>query len=178
MSGAPLTIVGPCTKNCDLLHRRRRWSAELMSARQPSARVQRRRAPTERHSPPGHFLNVKRPRVRVRKLVMPMSHEYEAVEPTRAAIDATRGITVLEFGAPWCGFCRAAQPLIEQVLSSADGLTHLKIEDGSGRPLGRSFRVKLWPTLIFLKDGVEQARVVRPQAINELRDALRRATGS
>jgi len=39
---------------------------------------------------------------------------------------------------------------------------HLKIEDGPGRPLGRSFRVKLWPTLVFLRDGVEVARVVRP----------------
>lgn len=39
---------------------------------------------------------------------------------------------------------------------------HLKIEDGPGRPLGRSFGIKLWPTLVFLRDGTEVARVVRP----------------
>jgi thioredoxin 1 len=29
-------------------------------------------------------------------------------------------------------------------------LRHVKVEDGKGRPLGRSFRVKLWPTLVFM----------------------------
>lgn len=38
----------------------------------------------------------------------------------------------------------------------------MKIEDGRGRPLGRAFGIKLWPTLVFLRDGVEVARVVRP----------------
>ena len=37
-----------------------------------------------------------------------------------------------------------------------------KMKAPSGRRLGRSYKVKLWPTLIFLKDGVEAARLVRP----------------
>ena len=45
---------------------------------------------------------------------------------------------------------------------------HLKVEDGSGRALGRSFRVKLWPTLVFLRDGQEIARLVRPTSLTEL----------
>lgn len=49
-----------------------------------------------------------------------------------------------------------------------------KIEDGSGRRLGRSFGVKLWPTLVFLKDGAEVARLVRPQSAAEVADALAR----
>ncbi len=43
-----------------------------------------------------------------------------------------------------------------------------KLEDGPGRRLGRSFQVKLWPTFIFLKDGVEQGRVVRPMNVAEI----------
>ena len=50
-------------------------------------------------------------------------------------------------------------------------LRHLKFEDGPGRPLGRSFKVKLWPTLIFMKDGVEVARVVRPDSAEMVSDA-------
>jgi len=46
------------------------------------------------------------------------------------------------------------------------------VEDGPGRPLGRSFRVKLWPTLVFLKDGRELARVTRPANLDELRNAM------
>jgi len=32
--------------------------------------------------------------------------------------------------------------------------------------------VKLWPTLVFLRDGQEVARLVRPQDAQEIADAL------
>ncbi|OQA34193.1 MAG: Thioredoxin [Betaproteobacteria bacterium ADurb.Bin341] len=103
-----------------------------------------------------------------------MEREYRDNGPARAEIDALPGATLLEFGTSWCGHCRAAQPLLEIALSGCAGLRHLKVEDGPGRSLGRSFRVKLWPTLIFLKDGVEQARLVRPQSAEDISDGLRR----
>ncbi|HTH76384.1 MAG TPA: thioredoxin family protein [Trinickia sp.] len=87
---------------------------------------------------------------------------YASEAPTRAEVDALPGATVLEFGTDWCGYCQGAQRHIGESLARAPALRHLKIEDGPGRPLGRSFKVKLWPTLIFLRDGVEVARVVRP----------------
>jgi len=96
---------------------------------------------------------------------------YTESAPTRAEVDALPGATVIEFGTNWCGFCAAAQPQIEQGLAAHPELRHLKIEDGPGRPLGRSFRVKLWPTLVFIKDGTEVARVVRPSSAQAVRDA-------
>jgi thioredoxin 1 len=83
-------------------------------------------------------------------------------EPTRAEVDAMTGTTVLEFGAGWCPICQAARPLIDAAFAQRPSARRLWIEDGKGQPLGRSFRVKLWPTLIFLRDGREVARVVRP----------------
>jgi thioredoxin 1 len=83
-------------------------------------------------------------------------------EPLRQEIDASREPLVLEFGATWCGYCQAAQPDITAVLKAHAAVRHIKIEDGKGRPLGRSFGVKLWPTLVYLENGVEQGRVVRP----------------
>jgi thioredoxin 1 len=99
---------------------------------------------------------------------------YSSDEPARAEVDAMAGSTVLEFGANWCGICQAAQPDIGQALASRPALRHLKIEDGRGRPLGRSFGVKLWPTLVMLQDGREVARVVRPGSSSEVADALAR----
>jgi thioredoxin 1 len=51
---------------------------------------------------------------------------------------------------------------------------HLKVADASRRRLGRSFGVKLWPTLVLLSDGKEVARLVRPVEVEEIRAALAR----
>ena len=81
---------------------------------------------------------------------------------TRAQVDALAGPVVLEFGASWCPHCRRLAPQLAALLADHPGVRHLQIEDGPGLPLGRSFRVKLWPTLIFLKDGRVAEQVARP----------------
>ncbi|RZL90299.1 MAG: thioredoxin [Variovorax sp.] len=100
-----------------------------------------------------------------------MNESYASIEPSRAEVDALPGPTLIEFGAPWCGFCKAVQPLLAQALADAPGLRHLKIEDGSGLPLGRSFGIKLWPSLVFMHDGKEVARLVRPGSAAAIRQA-------
>lgn len=91
-----------------------------------------------------------------------MKTRYIPEAPQRAEIDAAQGAVLLEFGANWCGHCMAAQAPLAEAFTGHEDVVHYKVEDGPGRPLGRSFRVKLWPTLIFLRDGQEVARVVRP----------------
>jgi thioredoxin 1 len=105
-----------------------------------------------------------------------MNSSYAPNEPARAEVDAFPGAVVLDFGTNWCGWCRNAQPLIAAALAPHPDVRHLQVEDGPGRPLGRSFRVKLWPTLIFLKDGQEVARLVRPSREEDLREALAKIT--
>ena len=93
------------------------------------------------------------------------------LEPTRQEVDSLAGLTLLEFGASWCPHCQAAQPHIAEAVRAHPGVRHLRIEDGSGRRLGRSFGVKLWPTLVLMDNGVEKARVVRPRGVAQI-DAL------
>jgi thioredoxin 1 len=93
-------------------------------------------------------------------------------EPSRDEVNTHAGATMLEFGASWCGYCQAAQATISAEMAKFATIRHLKIEDGKGRRLGRSFHVKLWPTLIFMRDGVEIQRLVRQIDAAELRAAL------
>lgn len=106
-----------------------------------------------------------------------MSNSYSAAAPTVAEVQTMSGMTLLEFGTDWCGHCQAAQPLIARVLTDYPEVQHLKIEDGSGRPLGRSLRVKLWPTLVLLRDGVEVTRLVRPTNVSVIEEALEQLVG-
>lgn len=99
---------------------------------------------------------------------------YAEDAPSRQEIDALAGLALLEFGANWCGHCQGAQPAIAAAMASHPDLRHIKVEDGPGRRLGRSYRVKLWPTLIFLRDGQEIERLVRPTDAAEIAAALSR----
>ena len=93
-------------------------------------------------------------------------------DPKRGEVDTLPGPVLLEFGTSWCGHCRRAQPLIAEALAQHPGVRHIKVSDASGKSLGRSFGVKLWPTLVFLKDGRETARLVRPSRSEEIQRAL------
>jgi thioredoxin 1 len=96
---------------------------------------------------------------------------YQPETITRDEADSLIGATVLQFGTNWCGYCQAAADVIEPALAASDARRVL-VEDGPGRPLGRSYRVKLWPTLVFLADGAEVARVVRPGRPEEVSEGL------
>jgi thioredoxin 1 len=99
---------------------------------------------------------------------------YAETEPERAELDRLEGPAVVEFGSPWCGYCRAAQPSIATAFAEHPGVRHFKIADASGKRLGRSFGIKLWPTLVFLRDGKEVARLVRPRDAQAIGAALGR----
>lgn len=101
-----------------------------------------------------------------------MSTGYATLEPARTDVDRLPGPTMVEFGTPWCNYCIEAQHVIVPALADHPRVRHIKVEDGRGRPLGRSFHVKLWPTLIFLYDGAEVARLVRPLDEDPIRAAL------
>ena len=105
-----------------------------------------------------------------------MSAETEYRDPSRTPsaeeLASTAGPVLLEFGTAWCGFCRALAPRVAALLEKHPEVRHIKVEDGPGRPLGRSFRVKLWPNLVFLRDGQLVRQLARP-GYESLEEAFR-----
>ncbi len=96
---------------------------------------------------------------------------YQSIEALNT--NQLNGLVVLEFGANWCGICKAAQPMIDQEFIRYPTIQRVKIEDAKGKRLGRLHAIKLWPTLIFLLDGVEIERLVRPTDAAQLEATLK-----
>ncbi len=101
--------------------------------------------------------------------------DYSEQAPSAPELAALPGPVLVEFGTPWCGHCGAAANAVREFMADHPQMPHIKIYDGKGKALGRHFRVKLWPTLIVLHDGVETARVVRPTSVSQLRQLLQQA---
>lgn len=93
-----------------------------------------------------------------------MSADYLTLDaaPSREDVDRAQGLVLLEFGTSWCPICRALAPHVSKLVAQHPQVRHVKVEDGPGRKLGRSFGVKLWPNLVFLKDGAIVRQLVRP----------------
>ncbi len=98
--------------------------------------------------------------------------EYAEVSPTEAELHDVSGDALLEFGASWCGHCQAGERALQAAMADYPELLHIKVADGKGKKLGRSFQVKLWPTLILLRNGEEVARLVRPIAAEDIHQLL------
>ena len=93
---------------------------------------------------------------------------YRDLAGAPSAVATMPGLILLDFGTDWCGHCIAARPAVDRWLATRPEVDHLRIEDGRGRPLGRAHQVKLWPTLVLVRDGRELARVVRPRESRDL----------
>jgi thioredoxin 1 len=108
--------------------------------------------------------------------IVSFDNNYDKPEPSRSEIDSLSGPLLLEFGASWCGYCQALQGPLESLLQSYPHVRHIKVADGKGKPLGRLFGVKLWPNLVFLRDGQIVKQLARPE-IDDVRRGLEELAG-
>jgi thioredoxin 1 len=86
------------------------------------------------------------------------------------------GVTLVDFNAPWCGPCRAQEPIINEMGESYNGkadIATMNIDNNSDVAL--NLGIQSIPTLIIFKEGQEFGRFVGLQKAETLRQAMDQA---
>ena len=64
------------------------------------------------------------------------------------------GVTVIDFWAPWCGYCVRMMPIIEEIAGELEGKANfVKVNADEEPELARNLQVEVLPTFVILKDG-------------------------
>ena len=89
----------------------------------------------------------------------------------------SKGNTVIDFWAPWCGPCRMMAPAFEEASKSAKNAHFAKVNVDENPEIAQSFGVRGIPTVIFFKDGKEVTRFVgalgKPQIEAKVKEAFK-----
>lgn len=65
----------------------------------------------------------------------------------------SKGITLVDFFATWCGPCRMLTPELEKLAEKDQAINVLKIDVDEFQELASQFNVRAVPTLVLFKDG-------------------------
>lgn len=65
-----------------------------------------------------------------------------------------KGVSLVDFWAPWCGPCRMIAPVIEELAKDFDGKANIcKVNTDEQQELASKFGVRSIPTILLMKDG-------------------------
>ena len=85
----------------------------------------------------------------------------------------SNSVTVVEFGAEWCGPCRTMEPIMREIASEFEGkakVLPLDIEDND--EITTSYRVRNIPMVLYFKDGELKDKMVGAQSKSTIADKI------
>jgi len=84
-----------------------------------------------------------------------------------------KGVTLVDFNAPWCAPCRAQDPVLKQLAEAYNGQAVVaKVNLDEARDIALSLQIQSIPTLIIYREGEELHRFVGLQSAETLQKAL------
>jgi thioredoxin 1 len=87
----------------------------------------------------------------------------------------TNKVALIDFGAGWCGPCRAIAPTIIELANDYSGKALVgKLDVDENPKTAECFQVFSIPTLLVFKDGREVDRLVGLCAKNRIEDVLKK----
>ena len=94
-------------------------------------------------------------------------------------LSISKGVTLVDFNAPWCKPCRAQEPIINALKKNYRGTAKLAILNiDENREIAFRLGIQSIPTIIIYKDGKEMNRFIGLQNNDTLDKALQQLVDS
>lgn len=85
----------------------------------------------------------------------------------------SKGVTLVDFYATWCGPCKMIAPIVEQLANMVKDKAQIaKVDIDQAKRVAESCQINSVPTLILFKDGKEVKRVVGVKDLEYLLDLV------
>lgn len=100
------------------------------------------------------------------------------IELTASNFDevTSKGVSLVDFWAPWCGPCRMVAPVIEELAADFEGKANVcKVNTDEEQELAVKYGIRSIPTILFFKDGEIVDQMIgasSKQAFKEKLDSL------